>query len=157
MGFGFPNPNPAWSGRVSSILCRSLASASISCRFPFYFWVCSGVPCSTFWPPATFAWFPACMNHSWTWSGWSLKIKQLSWTPPLSRTITHGILLSRSPRVANSALLKSRTVILLFAFLPSLWAQTLHDHCSQAYHWPSHLPPILSCLQGWGPALSPVT
>ena len=49
--------------------------------------------------------------------GRSFRTDQLSWTPLLSRTVSHGILQRRSLHRPKSALLKSRVVILLLALL----------------------------------------
>ena len=68
-------------------------------------------------PLAAFDWYPAC------WDGpllslagrWYLKINRCSWSPLLSRMVSHGILLSRRLKCPKTALLKSTAVILFFA------------------------------------------
>ena len=49
-----------------------------------------------------------------------MNISQLSWVPLPSRTLSHGILTSRSLKRPNSALLKSRVVRLLCTLLTAL-------------------------------------
>lgn len=60
------------------------------------------------------------LSYSWTWRWKSLKINQVCWITLLFRTLSPGILPSRSLKSLNLTLLKARVVILLVALLPPL-------------------------------------
>lgn len=70
-------------------------------------------------PPSTSDFLFVKMDHSWAWRRWSLKISHTSWTP-LFRTLSHGILSCWALNRPESALLKSKVSILLFAFFQIL-------------------------------------
>lgn len=71
-------------------------------------------------PPAAFAWPHARMAYYWALRTQSLKINQLSQMPLLSRSISPGMLPSRSLEGPKPAFLKSRVAFLLLSLLPPL-------------------------------------
>lgn len=84
------------------------------------------------------------MDLSWSWRRQTLKINQFSWTPLLSRTATHGILLSRFLKSLKN-LSKSPSCDPTFFFCSHLSdSLTPHGHCSLFLRFISW--PILSCL-----------
>lgn len=91
--------------------------------FFFFFRVCSGASCSSVqasWLFNLISSFLGCISPEL--GGDDPWVNQLSWFPLPSRALPHGILPSRFLKRPNSALLKSRVVILLCSLLTlGLW------------------------------------
>ena len=120
---------------------RSPAPTSTSCTLPFYAWTWSGASC-------LFMQVSCCLcfiSYLWGWTiaelGAFLNINLFSWTPLLSRVVSHGILQNRSLKNLKSAHLKSRVTVLLFALVSPhvILTSTSYGHCSHgcsAFHFP---------------------